>query len=114
MREVRRMVRVIADQDAQHEHMPDYALLLDDEDRVIFRNRQCMPPVLSEKQADDIPPLLSDVYHEARLEAPGWDVRSLEQEWRRWCAREEISPKRPDAHFLKFCRSWHAKRGTLR
>jgi plasmid replication initiation protein len=114
LREFRRLVRAIADQDRRHAHMPDYAVLLDGEDRVIFRNRQCMPPALAEIVQDDIPPLPGDVYHDARAEAPGWDVRYLEQEWRRWCAKEEIAPKRPDAHFLKFCRSWYDKRGAPR
>lgn len=112
LREFRRLVRSIVQQDTQHGHMPDYAVVLDSEDRVIFRNRLSMPPALTETAKDDIAPLPSDVYHEARQEAPGWDVRTLEKEWRRWCAKEEIAPKRPDAHFLKFCRSWYAKRGA--
>ena len=52
-----------------------------------------------------------ETYHEARNAAPGWDVRHLEQEWRKWCAAEEIEPKKPDRHFVKFCQSWFEKRG---
>lgn len=114
LREFRRLVRAIAEQDGRHGHMPDYAVSLEREDRVVFRNRLSMPPTLAESHDDDIPPLPGDVYHEARLEAPGWYVRALEQEWRRWCAKEEIAPKCPDAHFLKFCQSWYAKRGAPR
>ena len=33
--------------------------------------------------------------------APGWDVRHIEQEWRKWCAAEEIEPMKPDRHFVK-------------
>ncbi len=112
LREFRRLVRAIAEQDEAHGHMPDYAVRLDDEDRVVFRNRQSMPPALSDELQDDLPPLPGDVYGEARGEAPGWDVHYLEREWRRWCAKEEIAPKRPDAHFLKFCRSWYERRGA--
>lgn len=112
IREFRRLVRSIAEQDKAHGHMPDYAVRLDGNDRVVFRNRQCMPPALLEELQDDLPPLPGDVYAEARDEAPGWDVRYLEQEWRRWCAKEEIAPKRPDAHYLKFCRSWYERRGA--
>lgn len=112
IREFRRLVRSIAEQDEAHGHMPDYAVRLDENDRVVFRNRQCMRPALLEELQDDFTPLPGDVYAEARDEAPGWDVRYLEQEWRSWCAKEEIAPKRPDAHYLKFCRSWYERRGA--
>lgn len=112
LREFRRLVRSIAEQDEAHAHMPDYSVRVDEKDRVVFRSRQCMPPALSDELQDDLPPLPGDIYAEARSEAPGWDVRYLEQEWRRWCAKEEIAPKRPDAHFLKFCRSWSERRGA--
>jgi hypothetical protein len=32
-------------------------------------------------------------------------------EWRRWCGTEEIEPKNPGRHFVKFCQSWHERRG---
>ena len=41
----------------------------------------------------------------------GWEVRHLEQEWRKWCAVEEIEPEKPDRHNVKFCQSWFEKRG---
>lgn len=110
-REFRRLVKAIAEQDCEYGHLPDYSISFDEEDRVIFRNRHTMPPPTPSELSDDIPPLPSDAYSDAREVAPGWDVRYLEQEWRRWCATEEIEPKRPDAHFLKFCRSWFEKRG---
>ena len=52
-----------------------------------------------------------EAYEEARAAAPGWDVRHLEGEWRRWCAAEEIEPKHPSRHFVRFCQSWFEKRG---
>jgi hypothetical protein len=52
-----------------------------------------------------------ETYHDARQVAPGWDVYQLEAEWRRWCAAEEIEPKAPARHFVKFCRSWAERRG---
>lgn len=114
LREFRRLVRSIAHQDGEFNHIPDYSVRLDADDRVIFLNRKSIPPAPQDVVDDDIPPLPGDVYHEARMEAPGWDVRVLEQEWRRWCAKEEIAPKRPDAHYLKFCKSWFSKRGHPR
>lgn len=113
-REFRRLVSAIIVQDMVHGHMPDYAISFagdkDAQDRniVLFRNRRTMPAAVLE---DGIRPLESDTYDDARDLAPGWDIRMLEQEWRQWCAREEIEPKRPEAHFLAFCRGWFEKRG---
>jgi hypothetical protein len=55
--------------------------------------------------------LLLDAYDAARQAAPGWDTRHLENEWRRWCGKEEIEPKHPTKHYVKFCESWFEKRG---
>lgn len=113
-REFRRLVRAIIDQDAVHSHMPDYSVSFvedaegNDRDVVLFRNRRTMPAITLE---DAIRSLDGDTFMDARELAPGWDVRMLEWEWRQWCAREEIEPKRPEAHYLSFCRSWFEKRG---
>ena len=53
----------------------------------------------------------ASAYDEARAAAPGWDVRHLEQEWRKWCGNEEIEPKNPSRHYVKFCQTWYEKRG---
>jgi hypothetical protein len=55
--------------------------------------------------------LQSDIYATIREAAPGWDVYYLEQEWRTWVGCEEIQPKYPEKHFLKFAQSWFEKRG---
>ena len=110
LREFRRLVRKIVKQDESHSHIPDYSIHMED-DYVIFYNRNTIPTHPSDIIEDDLPPLQPDVYEEARHEAPGWDVRYLEQEWRTWCTKEEIAPKRPSAHYLKFCKSWYEKRG---
>ncbi|MCB1466196.1 MAG: replication initiator protein A [Rhizobiaceae bacterium] len=109
LKEFRRLVSTIVEQDAAHAHMPDYAVTLAD-DMVIFRNRGTLPTAFA-PDAGSGPALQPETYHEARLAAPSWDVRHLETQWHNWCAAEEIEPKRPDAHFLKFCRSWYEKRG---
>lgn len=109
-REFRRLVKSITDQDALHRHMPDYAVTLNDTgEMVLFRNRRTMPDVSAYE--DTIRPLDPEAYNDARTVASGWDVRYLETEWRRWCAQEEIMPKRPEAHYLAFCKSWYERRG---
>ena len=55
-----------------------------------------------------MPPLDPDTYHEARMVAPGWDVRVLEREWREWVTE---APRSPDAAFIGFCRKVFEKRG---
>ncbi len=108
-KEFKRLISKIVAENSVHHHMPDYEIALEGQN-VVFTAKGSVPsPTLD--ASDDLPPLRSETYEDARNEAPGWDVRAIEQEWRGWCAKEEIEPKRPDAHFLKFCRSWFEKRG---
>lgn len=107
MKEFRRMIGKIVEDDAIHGHMPDYSVSLED-DFVICRARGTVP-IPKEETFDGS--LSSSIYEEARSAAPGWDVRMIEQEWRRWCGSEEIIPKSPDRHFVKFCASWFERRG---
>ena len=43
--------------------------------------------------------------------APGWDAHYLEREWREWLGENEIAPKHPERHLVKFCQTWFEKRG---
>lgn len=113
-KEFRRLVQIICHADAEHGHMPDYAISLED-DCVVFRNRQSMPKGGRVGKADvggSIPPLDPETYHDARTVAPGWDVHHLEQQWRDWVEIAGAEPPRdPDAAFIGFCKSWFNKRG---
>jgi plasmid replication initiation protein len=98
----------------KNNHLPDYLVMFDEEkDQVIFQNRETIP-ALSTPAAIHIPQLDPDTRHDARMAAPGWDVDVLEQKWRVWCQKEEIEPKNPDRHFIKFCTTWYSKRGAAR
>jgi plasmid replication initiation protein len=106
LKEFRRALRHLA----QHNHLPDYHLEVDDErDQVIFRNRGTLGAKATQ-QTDEVAKvqLASDTYHEARKCAPGWDVYVLEREWREWMTEP---PRYPDRAFLGFCRKWYEKRG---
>lgn len=107
MKEFRRMVGNIVKDDQEHSHFPDYSLEIEN-DFIICHSRGTVP-----KKREEIfdGRLDADIYTEARDAAPGWDVRHLELEWRKWCGSEEIIPKSPERHFVKFCRTWHEKRG---
>jgi plasmid replication initiation protein len=102
----RQMIRHLADSD----HLPDYFVNFDIEtDMILFRNRGTMK--LASPQAMPWNGALDrDVYGDARNVAPGCDPHHLEQEWRAWLGDNEIVPKNPERHFVKFCQSWHEKR----
>ena len=106
-KEFKRLVGNIVAEDAAHAHIPDYELSLDG-DQLVVRSRGSVPTPQEEIYEGALDP---DAYAGAREAAPGWDVHYLEREWRGWCGREEIEPKHPSRHFVKFCQSWFEKRG---
>lgn len=109
LREFRRLVTTIAEEDERHAHMPDYEIRFDSErDMLIARSRGTIAPVGSTTEAITIPTLDPDVYDLARQAAPGWDIRAIEGEWRSWATE---SPRNPEMAFLGFCRKWFEKRG---
>jgi len=111
LREFRRLVLNIVEQDTQHSHIPDYALRFDaGKDQMIMVSRH----TVREPEVDNaihVPPLKPEAYAAAREAAPGWDVYALEQEWRDWISE---APREPNAAFLGFCKKWFAKRGSPR
>jgi hypothetical protein len=107
------MVRELAATD----HLPDYQLSFDaGSDTVVFTNRGTIKASLPANH-DTAPwdgALDPDVYGDTRNAAPGWDVYFLEREWRGWLGENEIIPRNPERHFVKFCQSWFEKRGEAR
>ncbi len=117
LKEFRRLLGKIIEDDASHDHMPDYALNLDD-DMVTVRPKsskaELLPPAATRQGGSSTSlsmHLSADIYEAARRAAPGWDVRYVEQEWRGWCKQSGIAPDNADAHYLSFCRKWFEKRG---
>ena len=109
-REFKRLVGNIVAQDDAHSHMPDYSVRLVD-NMVVFVNRHAEKPPALAAPSGAIR-LSSDVYQEARKVAPGWDIYTLEQEWRGWMADGGLdAPANPDKAFLGFCRKVFEKRG---
>lgn len=110
-KEFKRLLGKIVEENKEFHHLPDYDVDIDG-DLVVFTSRSTLLALGGGGGEDCLPPLQPETYETARQCAPGWDVRFIEQEWRAWCAKEEIEPKRPDAHYLKFCISWFEKRGS--
>lgn len=93
---------------ATHNHLPDYLVTFDEQrDVVVFQSRGTVVSV-SGNDRPEIGMLKPDTYERARMEAPGWDVRALEQEWRDWA--DEV-PKNADAAFIGFCKKRFAEKG---
>lgn len=103
-KEFRRLVSVICKEDAEHNHIPDYAVRLEGEN-VRFTNRNTMKP-LPPPETTVFPLLDPETYHDARIVAPGHDIYHLEREWRNWWD-ESGRPALHDADkaFISFCKS---------
>jgi plasmid replication initiation protein len=111
LKEFRRLVTTIVEEDMVHSHMPDYAVTLDDSDMVTFKNRGTMlpaEPVAMKVNAGRLDP---DTYEKAKNVAPGWDPYFLEREWRDWITEP---PRDADAAFVGFCTKWFERRGHPR
>ncbi|MBM1643000.1 replication initiator protein A [Sulfitobacter mediterraneus] len=111
-REFRRLVANIIKQDETHNHIPDYAIRLEDQ-MVIFRNRQADQVIELDRPSELCGvSLSSEAYAAAREVAPGWDIYALEAEWRAWMQDGGLdAPKDADKAFTGFCRKWFEKRG---
>jgi len=107
LKRFRQMVRHLA----KHDHLPDYSVSFDTEtDMVTFHNRGSLAAALPSSSWNGR--LDTEAYNNARQAAPGWDVYHLEAQWRRWLGENEIEPKYPVRHFVKFCKTWYEKRGA--
>ena len=105
-KEFRRLLGNIIAENAAHTHIPDYGITMDGE-MVLFWNENATASAKSFEPW--VGPLDPEAYHDARLAAPGWDVYVLEREWRAWLGGNEIEPKFPGRHYVKFCQSWFEK-----
>lgn len=106
LKEFRRLLGKIIEDDAAHDHMPDYVFVIED-DIVMVRPKKDVVPLPFP------PPLLrldSETHEEARRVASGWDMYHLEDEWRSWVLDKGIAVKDPDKHFISFCK----RRGALK
>lgn len=108
LKEFRRLVGKIIEDDQDHDHMPDYAFTLEG-DMMFVRpkketHQSALPLPLTSLRLD------SETHEHARQVAPGWDMHHLEQEWRSWVIEKGIAVKDPDKHFLAFCK----KRGAYK
>ncbi len=108
MKEFRRLLGKIIEDDTQHDHMPDYTFTIEDDIVVVHPKKDIhqsalLLPLSSLR-------LASDTHEVARQLAPGWDMHGLEHEWRTWVLEKGIPVQDADKHFLSFCK----KRGAYK
>lgn len=111
LKEFRRLIGKIVEEDQEHGHIPDYAISFGDEDMIVFRSRNSMPELSAPAPTVEVGSLGAEAYEDAKIVAPGWDVYYLEQEWREWITEP---PRDVNAAFVGFCRKWFERRGAPR
>ena len=100
LKEFRRMVQSIIEDDQAHDHMPGYIFKLTEDMLEIQPKQGSEPPA----PLGPVFNLSESTYETGRSCAPGWDIYALEAEWRGWVAKKDIRPMNPDGHFLAFCK----------
>jgi plasmid replication initiation protein len=111
LREFRRLVGEIVEQDQQHGHMPDYALALAD-DVLSVTLRRPLPDGSTPSVGYDAIWISEEGYQAAKRAAPGWDVYHLEREWKGWMHKnQKPAPRVADAAFAKWCAKYATNHG---
>ena len=100
LREFRRLFKAVIEDDLQHDHMPTYRFILDEDDRVRIQPKEKIPALLAHGPLQ----ISADARLESKALAPGWDTDALLQEWRGWVTSKRITVRDPDAHFLSFAK----------
>lgn len=108
-REFKRLLMAILD---DHDHIPDYRFELKSETVYIYPKEEFSGkflPTPDEPTAIDKIRLKGDTYLTAKKLAHGWDVHSIEFDWRRMLvAKGGKVPEKPDGSFINYVK-WYAK-----
>ena len=112
LKEFRRLVGSVIEDDQHHDHMPDYRYGFDGDTVVVTPKQEgvAQSTLPLPYPVADIR-LKPDTLERARECAPGWDIYAIKDEWQEWITEP---PRNPDAAFLGFCRKWYEKRGPAR
>lgn len=116
LKEFRRMMKAIVDDNQQHRHIPDYSFEMDG-DLVIIRPRKEFTEAFSEPETPDALDrvfLKSSTHEIARKFAGGYDLHFLESAWRDLLQGKGGIPENPDGSFIGFVKWYVEKNGTAR
>lgn len=103
MKEFRRMVREIVEDNERADHFPDYTIEIDGSNIVFRRRRRLKNPARS-LSAERLPKLSLETYEKAKIAAPGYDIYALEADWKEMFLQMGQPLKNADAAFLGYCR----------
>lgn len=110
MREFRRLISEIVEQDQAHSHIPDYTISLTD-DVLTVRPRRTLPEAATAQLYTRVQ-ISERGYETARQAAPGWDIYGLEGRWKEWMQKgQRPLPRVPDAAFTKWCARYFENHG---
>ncbi len=116
LKEFRRMLNAIIDDNQKHQHIPDYSFETHD-DLVVILPRRDFSEIYSEPETHDaidrvtLKPSTIDV---ARKFAGGYDIYFLEGTWRDFLARKQAVPDNPDGSFIGFVKKYVEKNGKAK
>lgn len=95
----------------KNDHLPDYRLSFNEEaSMVVFENRQTMASDKPKSFDGFISATAFQTVSKLRLSI---DKYALEQEFRSWLGAQRITPKSPDAMFIKYAQTRKRKEGSL-
>ena len=116
LKEFRRMLKAIIDDNAVHAHIPDYSFELEN-DLVVIRPRKDFTDIFTEAES---PAAIDKIFlkpstHEvARKFNGGYDVYFLEGEWRAMLQSKKAIPENPDGSFIGYVKWYVGKNGRAR
>jgi replication initiator protein A len=102
LKEFRRLLQSIIDDDKVHDHMPGYSFSIEGE--MVEMRSKSPPPASPAHSPSELLRLKPETYDLGRTYAVGWDIHAIEADWRGWIEQKNIVPRNADAHFLSFCK----------
>jgi len=93
------LLNKIIETNRKDKHFPDYGLYLND-NVLVFKNFRKK----KQKNTDTIPPFEQWVFEKAKETAQGYNVYTLEREWREWAKDKPKPEKGYPAAFIGFCK----------
>ena len=89
------MISKVVKDNADQQYIPEYTFTLEGELLTVRPIKSATTAI-----SNQLAPLQSDTYEEARKYAAGWDIRRLETEWRGWVYSKNIKVRNADSNFI--------------